>query len=293
MKRKISLILLVIALFLSLFSCGYITNKSYIVSTSNGLENVRPEMDWGTKTGYKKLFVGPKTVTFLDNEYYGKYQNSSDSIRFSSTIDYFETESKTSRVIFGVRSDNGKLAYISFKNPDFFTEQRNLEDLDNALDYATNLSKDIIGKIVSDPDAYEMIIENPYEMSYMDIFHIVFVKKYGGYISSDKISFEVTSRGTLCCVTIGDIGAYDSNLINRTDDKIIEENVEKKIEEIFRNKSNEYSVQNITVKEKELVKLPDGKTGVLSHVEVEMKSVNDTTDDHTFKGAIAIVTIIG
>lgn len=292
MKRNISIIGLVVALVLSLFSCGYGTNKSYIISASNEQISVQSEIDWGTKSNYKKLMIGPTEVKFLENDYYGKYQYSSDSIRFSSTIDYYKTDSKTSWVTFGVRSDNGKLAYISFKNTDFLSKQRQLDDLDNALEYALKMSKDIVSNIVIDPESYEIIVEESFIMSYMEVFHIVFAKRFSGYISSDQISFEITSKGSLCSVYIGDIGAYDIESTNKIDDESINQSIEKRIEELFKNYLDTYSIQNVSIKKKELIKLPNGNTGVLSTTEVEMKSANNNADEHSYTESIAIVTVV-
>ena len=293
MKRNISIIGLVVALVLSLFSCGYGTNKSYIISASNEQISVQSEIDWGTKSNYKKLMIGPTEVKFLENDYYGKYQYSSDSIRFSSTIDYYKTDSNTSWVTFGVRSDNGKLAYISFKNTDFLSKQRQLDDLDNALEYALKMSKDIVSNIVIDPESYEIIVEESFIMNYMEVFHIVFAKRFSGYISSDQISFEITSKGSLCSVYIGDIGAYDIESTNKIDDESINQSIEKRIEELFKNYLDTYSIQNVSIKKKELIKLPNGNTGVLSTTEVEMKSANNNADEHSYTESIAIVTVVG
>lgn len=287
MKKRFLLIALMVLTIL-LCGCQYKKNQTYIVSSSNSTIQLQPELSWGTNRYYKKLMMGDKSIEFMGVEYTGHYSHSKDSIRYSSTIDYYETDSKDSVIVFGLRSDNGKFAYISFKNKTFYSEQKQLDDIVNSQDYAIEMSKELANQFLTDPESYELIIDDPQVMSYMEIYQINFIRRIGEYLSSDRMQVQISSKGTLCSVFVGDIGDYKDFIPSKVEKSDIHLIVESKIRKSLGN----LDLKEIIVENDEMVKLPSGEYCVFSSVRVEYseKDKNGATID--FADGITTVTVI-
>lgn len=98
-----------------------------------------------------------KTCLVLGNHYSGSYSKSIVDKMNSYTTDIYVDDN---HIEFGLRDDNGELAYVNLMNANFFDTQPYLPDVDNPYEAAVSFATQIASEYVDIAD-YTQIIEEP------------------------------------------------------------------------------------------------------------------------------------
>ena len=294
MKRIHAILLPLLSFLLCLTSCGtthYEKYTSLIFDSANGQYSAGAEIDIWTGTYFQKKHMADKTCTVLGKSYTGSYSESIIDKMNSYTTNIYLDENG---IKFGLRHDNGELAYINFMNAEFFNTQPYLPEVNHPYESAVSLATEIAAEYIGDVGAYTQIIEEPvtrykerdgitYGITY---YTVTFAKKISGYFSSDYIAVKVTSKGTLASIMTGDIHAFDDISID-FEATAVNQSIMNKIESTYKNSG--FQVKKSNIDDQRIVLTPDGDICIWSEIEVEGTDASNTET----KTGIRILTVLG
>lgn len=294
MKRIFTTILTLLLLVACFSSCGsedYDVYSSFIADSVNNEFGLDVEVDFWTGTYFEKGNMTDKSCSVRGKSYTGSYSKSIINKMNSYTTDIYLDENN---IEFGLRSDNGELAYINLMNAEFFDTEPYLQDINNPYESAIQLATVIAQDYVDDITDYTQINEEPvtrykerdgmtYEITY---YVVTFARKINGYFSSDYIAVKVTSKGNLASIMIGDINAFDSVTID-FDSAVMNKSISTKIKSSY--KEGEFNVRESNIDNQKIVLTPTGNICMYSDVVIEGTDCSNAEA----KTGISIITILG
>ncbi len=255
MKKKLNiktaaLLSIIVCLgLLILFTLLNNSPKCYLLSSSNSNSSgnmssikVAEEYKWWngknftSETAESNLYIKFDNKSYNVDYLYSRYNNYN-----SFATDYY---GNTRGVTFGINSNTGKLVYINLKTSSFFRSEPKLEDVANIEETGKELSEKYATMYIdlSDYILYSTS-QKPYQSSSdskekMTFLTYTFVKKINDECSSAYISVQITSKGNLASIVVGDINAFSeentkkANAFNNVD---IDNLVLNKLKTITRN----------------------------------------------------------
>lgn len=283
--RKKFLVYILMSIFITSILLGCRTKKSLRYESSladvslDGVTADTIELDYWTGSYFEKTEMPDKTYTVMNQQYTGTYSRSIVDKLNSYTTDFYRSENT---VEFGLRSDTGQLVFINLMTKQFFDKEPYLDDVANPQDTAIQIAREIAAQYVTDIDDYDQLPQVPttqdkekdgvtYTISY---YIVTFAKKIKGYYTSDYISVKVSSKGNLCSIIMGDIGAFDDLKFSIEPD-LVAGSVRDKTEAIYKEK--EYLVTDCDIGEQKLVLTPEGDFAIYSNVDVWLQTEADTS----------------
>ena len=270
MKKVIAICLAIIVCF-CFIACNtekYEQYKSLIVDTATDGFGTKVEMDAWSGEYFDNGSKEEKTCHVQGTEYVGIYKKSIVEKWNSYTTDVYDTED---HIEFGLRHDTGELTYINLMNADFFDTEPYLPEKIQAEEQAYSLAKKIANDFIDDLENYEQITEEPrttYKtkngISYKITYYVTtFAKRISGCLSSDYISVKVTSKGNLASIIMGDIGAFDNDLMDFDISKV-KQSITEKVSTIYN--ESKLKLENVKYSYQRLVMTPDGEVGIYSDI---------------------------
>lgn len=230
--KKASFLLIVSMMIVFLIGCNQLsTTKNnlgspqtmqlekvcYLVSASNtdfsGETTIEPEYsDWNGVSFDSKTALKTLTISFDDNQYSGNYRNSLYENYNSFATDFYEGEDGLE---FGINADTGELVYINLKTLTFFRTEPYLEDTEDALKKSSELAEHYASKFIN-INEYELMEPaiKPYKPdgedseSTMTFYTYTYAKYVNGSRTSNYLSVQITSKGNLASVIMGDVDAF-------------------------------------------------------------------------------------
>jgi hypothetical protein len=222
--------IIVLGLFLSITvccaGCGNNINgfdnqdviNCYILSLSNVLSeksesnfSMAEEAQWWNGVSFSSE-VAPRemTIEFAGKEYSGTYRNSRYDSYNSFATDYYDGEDG---LIFGINSSNEEIVYINLKTLSFFEEEPRLDDNEHIESEGIEFAK-AYASMLANIDGYTLL--PPYVAAYqpdsgeptMMLYTYTFTKQIADEVSSAYVSVQLTSKGNLASIVVGDIGAF-------------------------------------------------------------------------------------
>lgn len=294
MKKYTAIFLAILSLPFCFVSCNSKNNEIYaslIVNSVNDEYSVWAEVDYWTGTYFKKENMVDKSCLVLGNNYSGSYSKSIIDKMNSYTTDIYVDDNN---IEFGLRDDNGELAYINLMNANFFDTQPYLPDIDDPYETAISFATKIASEYVDNIADYTQITDEPvtrykeregttYEITY---YVVTFAKKINGYFSSDYIAVKVTYKGTIASIMIGDINAFaDATIV--FEETTVNQSISKKIETTYKNSRLKINKSNID--DQKIVLTPNGNICMYSNIVIDgMDDSNITT-----KTGVSILTVLG
>mgnify|MGYP003317277668 CR=1 FL=1 len=171
---------------------------------------------WNGKSFTSDTAQKERLVDFCEKTYTGAYRFSRYDSYHSFATDYYGNKGG---VEFGVHSQNGKLVYINFKTTAFFEKEAALADVSDIAEEAPKIARSYAKQFIN-VDEYTAL--EPHITDYqpdaerdplMTLRTYTFAKTINGMKSSDFISVQVTSKGHLASVVVGDIYAYADDVL--------------------------------------------------------------------------------
>ncbi|MCR5374102.1 MAG: hypothetical protein K6E39_01850 [Lachnospiraceae bacterium] len=255
MKKKLNiktatLLSIIVCLgLLILFTLLNDSPKCYLLSSSNSnlsgnMSSIKVAEDykwWNGKsftseTAESNLYIKFDNKSYNVDYIYSRYDNYN-----SFATDYY---GNTRGVTFGINSNTGELVYINLKTLSFLRSEPKLEDVDNIKETGKELAEKY-ATIYIDLSDYILYStsQKPYQSSSdskgkMTFLTYTFVKIINDECSSAYISVQITSKGHLASIVVGDINAFSeentkkANAFNNVD---IDNLVLNKLKTITRN----------------------------------------------------------
>ncbi|MBE6920301.1 MAG: hypothetical protein E7468_01905 [Ruminococcaceae bacterium] len=252
---------------------------TYITNVANDQTNISQEKDyWAVRTIIEGK-QGYGSCEFLGKQITGTYYLTQSIPCTPYTVDrYFTNEG----VEFSLRSDTGELKTLNLMSKDFFATEPFLEDVNNPKETVVAIARKVAEKFI-DPSNYKQTTRElrtrtverdgkDYSLTY---YEVAFTKNVCGYPTRDHITMEITSKGNIAQIAIGDIGGLD-NLSIKIDNSKVQDVIAAKIDKIYTQKS--FSVVSLNVAQQTLARTPDGSIGIVSQIEVKIKDGDDTFD---------------
>lgn len=224
------------------------TPTCFLLSSSNSAMyndsniNIAEENKWWNGNSFISNDADANLAINFNNSIYNCiYQNSRYDNYNSFATNYYISDDGS---LFGINSITKELVYINFKTLLFFEKEPYIPDIDDI----DRIGEDIALKYVStftDPKDYILfdVYKTPYqpnenEKSKMTLLTYTFVKEINNECSSAYISVQITSKGHLASIVVGDINAFSeentkkANAFNNVD---IDTLVLNKLKTITRN----------------------------------------------------------
>lgn len=274
MKRVIVLFLVVLLIGLSLSSCNttktspnYPKYTSLVADVANDYYGASIELHSWQGSYFTKEKMKDKTCTIGGVSYTSSYSKSIISLGDSYTTDIYKNENYFE---FDFRSDTGELVGYQLTNQAFYDTEPYLPDVSNpqetAIAMATNIASEYINieeytRIDKEPSLrYYEKDGTTYEMAY---YKVLFVKEIHGFVSTDFIQVNVTSKGHLVSVSMGDLHAFDDIVLDFDVNKL-NQSISEKIQAI--NTEKNYTLKEMHIEEQKIMLTPDQDVGVYSVV---------------------------
>lgn len=218
MRIKIFVVIMVLLL---LSSCGRIEQKGEKSDmASSGIEvkdvtldssemiasniekednNFRKEESWSVE---KKQIDKIKTITFLDKDYTGIYENS----RYQGYNNYLSDYYNCDDCVFSINEENETLDSIRF-----YTQKEGSATIEECEEIAIQVASSFINT-----DDYYLVIDSD-EM----IHHFYFYKYVDGHETCEMLSVAVRKTGDISSVHLKSIGKIDNAINNYGADEVI------------------------------------------------------------------------
>ena len=248
MKRIICFIAAVLFLFLCL--TGYRSKKPYSCYVNDYTfdrvdrdvgELIDQRNDW---PAYKKENMKDQSVTVDGITYTGTYKRSERQYWLGpADLDCYETEDGCR---LSYRGDTGELVSWNRKNGSDFDSEYLLDDVEESAETAERIADDFAKRILLTRfDQYEKELLEPnvstkeingvsYEMTE---YHFVYTKRIEGYLTYDRLSIAVSSKGKVYAISKGYVGDYDrANL--RIDKEKLNACILEKAHAVYENSEN-------------------------------------------------------
>ena len=299
MKKTNILLLALISVFVVIFCAGCaeplpvdpekedeISYKSLVYDFYNDGIIDKSDVEYWNGIYFYKDGMAEKSCSVNNKIYNGKYSDSIIRTKISYVTDMYEDEE--THVTFGLNSRTGDLVSINNKNNDFWNRETFLEELENPQEYAILVATQLASQYVDDIYKYKMVAEKSYSLQdpqQVQFYNIKFYKEIDGFATSDFVSVQVTRKGTVAVLSIGEIGAFDAVdlVINQ---KSLNKSISEKVENVYNQRN--LQVKKINIEEQQLAITPDGEVCMCSTVIVD---VTDESGNETQTG-VAIITIL-
>ena len=257
---------------IGLYKSSVSSYKTYVIDTGNGDSDIQPDVGgiYDSFDYFEKKGMQNKTITFLENEYTGEYKESETAFySYCKDLYIVKNSSGVSVCKFGINSSNGNLVFWNDYSQ-YKEDYGPYDDINECEKNARNTAKDIASKFVANIDEYIQIDDEPQdskvnvngEKHTVTYYQTRFIRRIGDMDTSDQIWVQVTAKGTVKQVSVGDINAFDD--IETVDRKLIEQSIRNKMNELI--KQYNLDVTDYIIDFHKMVKLPDGKYYVMSGI---------------------------
>lgn len=281
MKRKLNF---KTAALLSIVVCLGLLILFKILNDSPKCYKVTEDYKWWNGSSFSSpsaentLYIKFDGKSYNVDYLYSRYNNYN-----SFATDYYDN---TRGVTLGLNSNTGELVYINLKTPSFFEKEPLLQDVDNIKEIGLELAQKYASLFINLSD---YILYNtrrsPYQpdrtqKAKMVFYTYTFIKKINNECSSAYISVQITSKGNLASIVIGDLNAFsDENKkqIESFKDIDIDNMVFSKLEKM----TKRLDAPSFEITDKYYALTPDGDivicvTATCSYTYINSKNVKDT-----------------
>lgn len=278
MKGKFLLLILLCVVLLTACSSNTTVKKqseqtaktydSYVVDMANDGLITDAEKDWWLGlSSVENTAEGERIVTFNGEEHVVTYRDSFLSGYSHIQLDRYQND----EVIISFSSTDGSFRGIHFKNlidEDYLARAEVTNPYENARDMAAKIASQYI-----QVDSYileETVAELPPEelSSELSLYTFHYVKSIGDFKTGDELYVQITSKGDIRIINIGDIGCFDSIQSTQIDSHALMQSLLARLEELYSGVgSYTYEIVNQT-----MAYNPDGQLTIVSQIELHVES---------------------
>ncbi len=167
----------------------------------------------------------PDRWCFFDGQIYmGTYQETFYAATSSRAADQYRTEDDCRFAL----KEGGALQSINFYTRDGWREEQDaLPELENAEQYAIQEAERIAKQYIENLEDYQRIVTLTETYSH-NYYNVRYVRMFGQYESSDRVEVNITTKGRLYSVKIGDLGIF-GNYVVQIDEEALNNSVYSKL----------------------------------------------------------------
>lgn len=187
------------------------SSNSEIYNDGNEVKSASEQKWWNGQTFISTDSPKTRSIEFNNMTYEGNYKYSVFEEYNSFASDYYECPDGLE---FAINHSNNEIVYLNLKTLSFFEEEPLKEDVIKSFDSGIELAKKTASEIT---DITGYALKGPSEFSYqpdrdaaptMTLYTYTFDNEINNEESSAYISVQLTSKGNLASVSVGDIHAY-------------------------------------------------------------------------------------
>lgn len=275
MKKICTVLLVSFLLVLACCGCNNSGTKDvacYLLSSSNSLAadaseylTDASESKWWNGTSFQSDSAKKEmTVEFQGKTYTGSYKYSYYDIYNSFATDYYDGGDGLE---FGINAVNGKLVYINLKTLSFFKEEPLLPEKPRIEDESAEIAKEVASQFADISDfevSSEVMPFQPDEIqaTTMSFYTYTYWKIVNGERSSDYVTIQVTSKGNIASVLVGDIDAFEGEALQQA--KVYKNiDVDETVLDVMKKITKNLNSPTCKVEEKCYSVTPDGELVVV------------------------------
>ena len=181
----------------------------------------------------------------------GIYMQTQDSFDYFFEMHTYKREDGSE---FSIRSDNGKVSFISYMDKDYLNPSPPPPDIENHETECLRIAKEAASKFIN-VDDYEIVKNEPFEYkktiegkkySFISYWYI-FTKKINGINTSDKVSVTVNSKGLVQAINIGRTNEFDKYKDYEVPMEKCNEIVVQKCKELYGDEFNRVNINETTL----------------------------------------------
>lgn len=222
-----------------------------------------------------KIFINSdKTVKVNGIDWNVKYNKSKEGYLFKNSLDFYEKDENGIYVQIGINEDTGAVDSYSWVDEKYVENQTGTElTKEECLSIARTYLSNFI-----DPDGYETVEIRYMEIpEYKAIYDFEFVRMIDGIETSDKAYVGVSVFGDVISHLFTSLGELaNANLPTEEDMQIIQNNVNAKLDAIYKSISNKYHI-SYEITDKVLIKLSNGKYALEYYITAKLETENIPT----------------
>ena len=275
MKRVVMIIGLILVVF-CFASCNQ--KEKYTVFEVGGFDSDSEadhnnEIDLKSQKYIKSNAVKQKTVEVNGKEWDVKYSESIKGYLYNNDRDRYKNESGDKMIIVEINNKTGRVDRFDFLDQKYLDQKGTAKKLTEEA--CLDIAKTYLNKYVKSSE-YKMVESNYLEGSFCgELYSFKFVRVINGFNTSDSARIDVSSYGDVVSHYFTSLGEMKGAKAPTDDEmKIIEENVSKKLDSIYKNVLNKYDVSYDT-EDKVLIRMADGRYALEFYVAVTLQSKND------------------
>lgn len=193
------------------------SNSAFVADDSNPVA-ANGSIRWDGTSFTSESAAENMSIDFSGETYNGTYRNSRYDSYNSFATDYYDGDDG---LVFGVNADNGKLVYLNLKTLSFFDLEPLLADIDNIEVDGVKIAEEYASQFI---DVNSCTLIEPYVSPYqpdeaqdptMMFYTYTYVKEINGENSSAYVSVQITSKGNLASVVVGDVDAFSQGSLTQ------------------------------------------------------------------------------
>lgn len=248
---------------------------SVIDSTLEGV-NIQPDIDNWVMSKHVDETVNPDIiVSAFGMNMNGVYSHSTKAAGNSNKTAHYTQNNGNS---FLVDSKTGRLIGYNWRNDDRQYDKK----LPN--DQLERIARDMLGTIV-DTNAYESTIE---WLDDWDMYHIQFVKKMDGILTTDKADLYLLPDGTPSMYLASSLGLISTDISLSVDYDAAEKSVRQELDSLYQDirDTGKYDDIRFVIDDETITVLDDGSYAIIYSVDVYF--VNNYDETHATEHGNAI-----
>ena len=271
MKKICTVLLVSFLLVLACCGCNNSGTKvvaCYLLSSSNSLAADASkyladasESKWWNGISFQLDSAKKEmTVEFQGKTYTGSYSCSYYDTYNSFATDYYDGEDGLE---FGINANSGKLVYINLKTLSFFEEEPLLPEKTGIEEESTEIAKEVASQFADISD-FEVSSEvTPYQPDEgqepsMSFYTYTYWRIINGERSSAYVTVQVTSKGNIASVVVGDLDAFEGEALQQA--KVYKNiDVDETVLDVMKKITKDLNSPACKVKEKYYSVTPDGE----------------------------------
>lgn len=275
--KKIFLAFISLMMVISLVSCS--TTEKYSILEVGEYDNIsgadhKSDISLDIREHSKIFISSKKAVTVNGVEWNVKYDTSKKGYLYRNNLDYYEMDEDGVYVRIGINEDTGRVDSYSWVDEKYIESKT---DAELTKEECLSIARTYLSNFI-DPDGYETVEIRYMEIpEYKAIYDFEFVRMIDGIETSDKAYVSVSVFGNVISHLFTSLGELaDANLPTEEDMQIIQNNVNAKLDAIYKNISNEYHI-SYEITDKVLIKLSNGKYALEYYITANLETENIPT----------------
>lgn len=231
--------------------------------------NHQEEVNLDSVTYTNSLIPADRTLNKNESTYNVQYEHSKKGYLYNNDLDYYRFTETGKNVEVGFNSKTDRIESFSWMDVDYVngitTEALSREE-------CLDLAKEYLSDYIDDVSEYQLIDERYLEIpEYKAIYDFEFARVIDGVKTSDSAYVGITVYGTVVSHLFTSLGEMENAALPSEEDMhTIRANIDEKIESIYSNISDTYSM-SYEVEDTVFVKLSDGTYALEYYIVVNLE----------------------